>query len=68
VLGGFLLGAFGGQTAIAGMVAASVLTALIPTFSRSMNSVPRPADWPRPGDEGTVRETAEVTDSEPACA
>ena len=68
LLGGFLLGAFDGSTAIAGLVAASVLTALIPTFSRSMNSVPRPADWPRPGDDGTVRETAEVTDSEPACA
>ena len=68
VLGGFLLEAFGGPTAIAGMVAASVLTALIPTFSRSRTAVPRPADWPRPGADGTVRETAEVTDSEPACA
>jgi predicted MFS family arabinose efflux permease len=45
VLGGFLLGTYGGQAAIAGMVAASVLTALIPTFSRSMNSVPRPSEW-----------------------
>ena len=45
VLGGFLLGAFGGQAAIAAMVGASVLTALIPTFSRSMNSVPRPSEW-----------------------
>jgi MFS family permease len=68
LLGGFLLGAFDGSTAIAGLVAASVLTALIPTFSRSMNSVPRPADWPRPEKDATVRETAEVTDSEPACA
>jgi predicted MFS family arabinose efflux permease len=47
VLGGLLLGAFGGQAAIAAMVAASVLTALIPTFSRSMNSVPRPSEWTR---------------------
>jgi MFS family permease len=45
VLGGFLLGAYGGQAAIAAMVAASVGTALIPTFSRSMNSVPRPSEW-----------------------
>jgi MFS family permease len=45
VLGGLLLGAFGGPEAIALMVVASVLTALIPTFSRSMNSVPRPAEW-----------------------
>jgi predicted MFS family arabinose efflux permease len=45
LLGGFLLGTYGGQAAIAGMVAASVLTALIPTFSRSMNSVPRPSEW-----------------------
>jgi MFS family permease len=51
VLGGFLLGAFGGQAAIAAMVAASVLIALIPTFSRSMNSVPRPTEWVRPEDE-----------------
>jgi hypothetical protein len=33
-----------------------------------MNSVPRPADWSGPVDDGTVRETAEVTESEPACA
>jgi predicted MFS family arabinose efflux permease len=45
VLGGFLLGSFGGQAAIAALVGASVLTALIPTFSRSMNSVPRPSEW-----------------------
>jgi hypothetical protein len=47
VLGGTLLEVFGGPAAVAGMVAASALTALIPTFSRSMNSVPRPAEWPR---------------------
>jgi MFS family permease len=47
VLGGVLLGVFGGPAAIASMVVASVLTALIPTFSRAMNSVPRPAEWPR---------------------
>jgi MFS family permease len=45
VLGGSLLGALGGPAAIAGMVVASALTALIPTFSRSMNSVPRPSEW-----------------------
>jgi MFS family permease len=58
VLGGFLLQSFGGQAAIAGMVAASVLTALIPTFSRSMNSVPRPSEWIRPEDELLAGEVA----------
>jgi MFS family permease len=69
VLGGFLLGVLGGPTAIAGMVAASVLNALIPTFSRSMNSVPRPVEWPRLQDDGSVRDTAAMadTDSERAC-
>jgi MFS family permease len=57
VLGGFLLGKYGGQAAIAGMVAASVLTALIPTFSRSMNSVPRPAEWAAT-ESAPMRETA----------
>jgi predicted MFS family arabinose efflux permease len=47
VLGGLLLATLGGQTAIAGLVGASALVALIPTLSRSMRSVPRPADWPR---------------------
>jgi MFS family permease len=68
VLGGFLLGAVGGTQAIGGMVVASALTALIPTFSRSMNSVPRPSEWSRAQDDASVRETAAVTESEPACA
>jgi MFS family permease len=45
VLGGLLLGRLGGSAAIAGLVAAAALTAMIPTLSRSMRSVPRPADW-----------------------
>jgi predicted MFS family arabinose efflux permease len=56
VLGGFLLGTYGGQAAIAAMVGASVLTALIPTFSRSMNSVPRPSEWSATA-PASVRET-----------
>jgi predicted MFS family arabinose efflux permease len=63
VLGGLLLGAFGGPTAIAGLVAASGLVALIPTLSHAMRSVPRPADWPRltraaAGDPVEARTTA----------
>ncbi len=50
VLGGFLLASVGGTAAIAGLAAASALSAMIPTCSRSMNSVPRPADWLRPAE------------------
>jgi MFS family permease len=61
VLGGSLLGAVGGPATIAGMIGASVVTALLPTFSHSMNSVPRPADWPRLEATAPAGETAEVT-------
>jgi MFS family permease len=54
VLGGFLLAAFGGPSAIAGLVVAAAVSAMIPTLSRSMRSVPRPADWPTP--EGRLRD------------
>jgi MFS family permease len=47
VLGGLLLGAYGGTVAVAALVAAASLAALIPTLSRSMRAVPRPAEWPR---------------------
>ena len=69
VLGGLLLGGVGGSPAIAALVAATGLAAMIPTLSRSMRSVPRPADWPRPQDDASVRETAGMTSttSEPAC-
>jgi MFS family permease len=45
VVGGLLLGTLGGSAAVAGLVAVSAVTAMIPTMSRSMRSVPRPADW-----------------------
>ncbi len=45
ILGGLLLSGLGGQAAIGGLVAATAATALIPTSSRSMRSVPRPRDW-----------------------
>ncbi|MGC4110401.1 MAG: MFS transporter [Nocardioides sp.] len=55
VVGGFLLQSLGGPAAIAGMVTASILTALIPTFSRSMSSVPRPSEWTRPETEPSAQ-------------
>jgi len=48
VLGGVLLGTLGGPAAIGALVVASALTALIPTLSSAMRSVPRPAEWERP--------------------
>jgi MFS family permease len=68
LLGGFLLGAFGGPEAIAGMVVASVLTALIPTFSRSMNSVPRPSEWSRLPDETDLHHLHDLRDTVPTTA
>jgi MFS family permease len=69
VLGGLLLGGLGGSTAIAGLVAATGLAAMIPTLSRSIRSVPRPADWPRLEGVAQVRETLDTTPelAEPAC-
>jgi MFS family permease len=48
VLGGWLLTAVGGTGAVAGLVAGAAVGALVPTLSRSLRSVPRPAEWPRP--------------------
>ena len=45
VLGGWLLTAVGGTGAVAGLVAATAVGALVPTLSRSIRSVPRPAEW-----------------------
>jgi MFS family permease len=45
VLGGALLATLGGPASIAGLVVAAAVTALIPTMSRSMRSVPRPSEW-----------------------
>ena len=47
VLGGALLAVLGGQTAMAVLAGLCALVALIPTLSRSVRSVPRPAEWPR---------------------
>jgi MFS family permease len=69
VLGGLLLGGLGGSTAIAALVVATGVAAMIPTLSRSIRSVPRPADWPRLEDGTEVRETVETTPAltEPTC-
>ena len=58
VLGGLLLGSLGGSTAIAALVAATGLAAMIPTLSRSIRSVPRPAEWPRPQGDTRLLEVA----------
>jgi predicted MFS family arabinose efflux permease len=46
VLGGFLLERYGGAAATVGLLVVAVCTALIPTLSRSVRSIPRPRDWP----------------------
>jgi MFS family permease len=68
LLGGLLLGALGGTQAIVGMVVASGLTALIPTFSRSMNSVPRPSEWSRLPDETDLHDLHDLRDTVPTTA
>jgi predicted MFS family arabinose efflux permease len=45
LLGGSLLGALGGPAAVAVLAALVAAVALIPTLSRSVRSVPRPAVW-----------------------
>ena len=61
VVGGLLLSQLGGTAAIGGLVAAVALSAMIPTLSRTMRSVPRPSEWARPEDAAPARETAEST-------
>jgi MFS family permease len=46
VLAGVLLSTLGGARAVAVLVALCALVALIPTLSRSVRAIPRPADWP----------------------
>ncbi len=48
LLGGWLLETFGASTATTVLLVAAVLTALIPSLTRSVRSVPRPRDWPGP--------------------
>lgn len=72
LLGGWLLEAWGGPTAITILMVAAVLSALIPTLTRDVRSVPRPRDWPVldeagdlvPGAAGTTRKCDGET---PAC-
>jgi hypothetical protein len=47
VLAGALLTALGGRDAMLTLGALTALVALIPTLSRTVRSVPRPAEWPR---------------------
>jgi hypothetical protein len=47
VLGGALLAAFGGSVTMVVLIAVAVAVALIPTLSRTVRSVPRPAEWPQ---------------------
>ncbi|MCW2771816.1 MAG: major facilitator superfamily 1, partial [Nocardioides sp.] len=47
VLAGALLSGLGGGRAIAVLGSFTACVALIPTLSRSVRSVPRPADWER---------------------
>jgi MFS family permease len=46
VVGGALLAAFGGSVTMVVLIGVAVAVALIPTLSRTVRSVPRPADWP----------------------
>jgi len=46
LLGGWLLETYGATTTTTALLAAAVLTALIPTLTSSVRSVPRPRDWP----------------------
>jgi MFS family permease len=47
VVGGGLLALLGGPAAMAVLAGLAGLVALVPTLSRSVRSVPRPADWER---------------------
>ncbi len=49
LFGGTLLSELGGPATIAGLAAAAAACALIVTLSRSVRSVPRPAEWARSG-------------------
>lgn len=46
-LAGGLLAVLDGRSAILALTALTALVALVPTLSRSVRSVPRPAQWPR---------------------
>ena len=46
LLGGWLLETYGASTATVVLLVAAALTALIPTLTPEVRSVPRPRDWP----------------------
>jgi hypothetical protein len=46
VLGGLMLARLGGTASVAALVVATACGAMIPTLSRTIRSVPRPAEWP----------------------
>jgi MFS family permease len=54
VLGGTLLTTVGGTTTMVVLTAVAVAVAMIPTLSRTVRSVPRPAEWPQAPAEGTA--------------
>jgi predicted MFS family arabinose efflux permease len=56
LLGGGLLSLLGGPTAMAVLTGLAALVALIPTLSRSVRSVPRPAEWAPAGGVETALE------------
>ena len=49
-LAGALLSTVDGSAAILTITALLAAAALIPTFARSVRTIPRPADWPRPSE------------------
>jgi hypothetical protein len=53
LLGGWMLTDLGGTRAIALLVVATGLGALVPTLSRTIRSVPRPAEWAARDEEVT---------------
>jgi MFS family permease len=48
IVGGLLLETYGGPAATVGLLVLVTVTALIPTLSTTVRSIPRPAEWPRP--------------------
>jgi hypothetical protein len=61
LLGGWLLGQVGGPHTIAALVVLSAASALIPTLSRAIRSVPRPAQWRVESEPDTVSPVAHET-------
>lgn len=59
-LAGGLLAVLDGRDAVLALTGLTALVALIPTLSRSVRSVPRPAEWPRLPDPEPAPEPAPV--------